>query len=71
MMSQVVVAPTTVALFQHIPWFAWVAMLAIAGGMVSGIVKMIIVHRERMAMIHRGIDPDAPARRPIYEDLDA
>ena len=69
-MSQVVVA-TTMAFFQYLPWFAWVAMLAIASGAVSGIARMLIVHRERMAMIHRGMDPDAPSRKSIYEELDA
>ncbi len=36
-----------------------VAIVAIAGGITLAIVKLIIRHRERMAKIERGIDPDA------------
>jgi hypothetical protein len=42
------------------PWYAWVAIVAILGGTVSGIVKLVINHRERMAMLNHGINPDAP-----------
>ncbi|APW60796.1 hypothetical protein [Paludisphaera borealis] len=58
-------------LIQHIPWFAWIALAAIACGTLSAIVKMIIVHRERIAMIRCGMDPDAPGRKAIYEELNA
>lgn len=53
-----------------LPWFAWLGLAAILGGIFSGIVKMLVVHRERMAMIRCGIDPDAPHRKPVYEDAD-
>lgn len=43
-----------------IPWFAWVAIVAIIGGITSGIIKMILRHSERMEMIERGIDPGPP-----------
>lgn len=43
-----------------IPWYAWVAIVGIVSGSVSGIVKMLIDHRERMAMIDRGMNPDDP-----------
>jgi hypothetical protein len=70
-MTQVVVEPSLMTtLIQHIPWFAWIALAGIGGGTLSGIVKMIIVHRERMAMIRCGMDPDAPNRKPVYEDVD-
>ena len=39
-----------------------IPIVAIICGIGIGITKMIIDHRERMAMIERGIDPDA--RRP-------
>jgi cation transporter-like permease len=71
-MAQMVVEHSVVTtLIQHIPWFAWIALAAIASGTLSGIVKMIIVHRERIAMIRHGLNPDAPARKPVYEEFEA
>jgi hypothetical protein len=70
-MTQVVVEPSLMTtLIQHIPWFAWIALAAIAGSTLSCIVKMLIVHRERMAMLRCGMDPDAPNRKPVYQDVD-
>jgi hypothetical protein len=43
-----------------IPWFAWIAIVAILGGITSGIIKMILRHSERMEMIERGINPGPP-----------
>jgi hypothetical protein len=43
-----------------LPWFAWIAIVAIVGGTVSSLVKTWILHRERMAMIERGLHPDEP-----------
>jgi hypothetical protein len=46
-----------------IPWFAWIPILAIVGGIVSGtvtgILKLSYSHRERMTMIRMGMHPDA------------
>lgn len=53
-----------------LPWFAWFALAAIIGGSLSGIVKMLVVHRERMAMIRCGMDPDDPHRKPSYQEVD-
>jgi hypothetical protein len=53
-------------MIESMPWFAWVAIAGIAGGTFSTIFKMGIVHRERMAMIRMGINPDAPHAKP-YE----
>lgn len=36
-----------------------IPIVAILGGVAAGIAKMIITHRERMAYIERGIDPDS------------
>jgi hypothetical protein len=45
--------------FRHtIPWFAWVAIVAIVGGCATSVAKVIATHRERMAKIDHGIDPD-------------
>jgi hypothetical protein len=42
-----------------------VAIVAIVCGITAGtiraVTKMVIAHRERMAKIERGIDPDQPA----------
>lgn len=51
------------------PWFAWIALAAIVCSTFSVAVKMIIVHRERMAMIRSGIDPDSPHRKPVFDDV--
>ncbi len=46
-----------------IPWFAWIPIVAIVGGIVrstiTGIVKSTYQHRERMEMIRMGMHPDA------------
>ena len=36
-----------------------IPIIAIVGGIAFGITKAIIAHRERMAKIQQGIDPDA------------
>jgi hypothetical protein len=38
-----------------------VAIVAISGGVIIAAIKAIICHRERMAKIEHGIDPDAKA----------
>jgi hypothetical protein len=46
-----------------IPWFAWIPIIAIVGGVISNTVtsvaKMTYRHRERMAMIQMGMHPDS------------
>jgi hypothetical protein len=37
----------------------FIPIVAIAGGIALAITKAIIAHRERMAKIQQGIDPDA------------
>lgn len=44
-----------------IPWYAWVAIVAIVSGCVSGLVAGWQKHRERMEMIRHGMHPDLPA----------
>jgi hypothetical protein len=41
-----------------IPWFAWIAIVAIVSGCVAKITAMQHRHTERMAMIQAGLDPD-------------
>lgn len=44
-----------------IPWYAWIAIIAIVGGLISGLTKMVIAHREKMALIAQGMNPDPPS----------
>ncbi len=56
--------------FYTFPWFAWIAIVAVGGGIISGaittVVKHVCVHRERMAMIRMGMHPDAP-QQPVSD----
>lgn len=45
-------------IIQALPWFAWVAIIAIVGGCITSITRMCMRHRERMAMITQGMHPD-------------
>lgn len=49
-----------------IPWWAWIAIVAIVSGTISGIVQMRHKHAERMEMIRQGMNPDGgkPAGPP-------
>ncbi len=40
-----------------IPWYAWVAIVAILAGAFQSTVKAIHRHEEKMAMIKQGMDP--------------
>lgn len=51
--------------FLHtIPWFAWIPIIAIVGGIGSGTITKLVElhhrHKERMSMIRAGIHPDHP-----------
>ncbi|QDV36642.1 hypothetical protein [Tautonia plasticadhaerens] len=47
-------------LLDNIPWFAWIAIVAIVFGSLSGVFAAWFKHRERMAMIQQGMNPDSP-----------
>ena len=49
-------------LVQSMPWYGWVAIVAILGGTVKGVVASSLRHQERMAMIKQGVDPDSPSQ---------
>jgi hypothetical protein len=55
--------------FSEIPWFAWIPIVAIVGGVVSntltGLAKLTYRHRERMAMIQMGMHPDGDHDRML------
>ena len=40
-----------------LPWFAWIAIVAIMGGTAQSITKAIHHHRQRMELIQQGMDP--------------
>jgi len=40
-----------------IPWWAWIAIIVLVGGLIRQIVSMSHKHKERMEMIRQGIDP--------------
>ena len=61
---------SVVMLLSALPWFAWIAIVAIISGTIDGVFKRTIKHRERMAMIQHGIHPDAPAEK-IHAYADA
>ena len=54
---------SAVSVLNAMPWFAWIAIVAIVGGTIGDLLKRSIRHRERMAMIQRGINPDAPTEK--------
>jgi hypothetical protein len=43
-----------------LPWFAWIAIVAIVTAWLSTVLQAWTRHRERMAMIAMGMHPDAP-----------
>ena len=44
-------------ILRSIPWFAWIAIVAIVSSALVAVIKMIHRHDERMAMIKKGLDP--------------
>lgn len=57
-------------MFWNLPWFAWVAIVAISFGCVSGMVSACFTHRERMAMIRMGMHPDSKDARAASVEKD-
>ena len=52
-----------------IPWFGWIAIVAIVCGFISGLAKIGCRHRERIEMIRHGMYPDVPVgqTKPVGE----
>ena len=42
-----------------IPWWAWISIVAIVSGAISGMLRQHHKHLERMEMIRQGINPDS------------
>ena len=62
---------SVISILNAMPWFAWIAIVAITCGTIDGIFKRSIKHRERMAMIQRGMNPDTPTEKArAYEDAE-
>jgi len=40
-----------------IPWWAWISIIVVIGMIAQQIIRMQQTHRERLAMIQRGIHP--------------
>jgi hypothetical protein len=60
-----------VSILNSLPWFAWIAIVAIVCGTIGDHLKRSIKHRERMAMIQHGMNPDAPTEKArAYEDAE-
>jgi hypothetical protein len=49
------------------PWFGWVAMVAIICGTVTQVQTCRTKHAERMEMIRLGMHPDGGSKRPQAE----
>ena len=62
---------SVVTILNALPWFAWIAIVAIVCGTVDDLLKRSIKHRERMAMMRHGINPDAPTEKVrAYHDAE-
>lgn len=48
-----------VEILRGIPWYAWVAIVAILAGATRAIIAQSHRHEQRMEMIKRGLDPSA------------
>ena len=59
---------SVVTILNAIPWFAWIPIVAIICGTISGVVNSMHRHTERMAMIRMGMHPDAKSEKPAYEE---
>jgi hypothetical protein len=58
---------TISTILSTIPWFAWIPIVAIICGTISGVVASAHRHKERMAMIQMGIHPDAKGETAYSE----
>jgi hypothetical protein len=58
----------SVTILNTIPWFGWIAIVAIICSTISGVVHSRYRHNERMAMIRMGMHPDAKSEKPYYEE---
>ena len=50
---------TVADILRDIPWYGWVAIVAILGGIARSVIASTQRHEQRMEMIKRGIDPSS------------
>lgn len=51
------------------PWFAWIAIVAIVCSTIQCLARSSMRHRERLAMIRMGMNPDrVSVEKPQYEE---
>jgi hypothetical protein len=46
------------------PWYGWVAIVAIVSGCITSMVNRHYQHAERMEMLRHGINPDQGGGKP-------
>jgi len=52
-------ASETFHFLNGIPWFAWIAIVAIISGSLADVMKRRYRHLERLEMIRQGMNPDS------------
>ncbi len=57
-----------VSSWSTIPWFAWIAIVAIVCSTLQCLAKSSMRHRERIAMIRMGMNPDLAVEKPHYHE---
>ena len=57
----------SVHLFQSLPWFAWIAIVAIISGCLTDVMKRRYRHMERIEMIRQGMNPDSNKPQGVEE----
>jgi hypothetical protein len=57
-----------VSILSSIPWFAWIAIVAIVCSTIQCLAKTSMRHKERIAMIRMGMHPDLGVEKPHYEE---
>lgn len=46
----------------HIPWYGWIGIVVLVGGIIRSVTAMNHRHKERIEMIRQGMDPNAHKR---------
>ncbi len=58
----------SMSILGSIPWFAWIAIVAIICSTLQCLAKSSMRHRERIAMIRMGMHPDLGVEKPHYHE---
>ena len=57
-----------VSIMNTIPWFGWIAIVAIVCSTIQCLAKSSMRHRERIEMIRMGMNPDLQVEKPQYRE---